>query len=80
MGMISEIAIETTIRSIVEEIKKELEANKSRSTVCKSLKAVGRCALNQFEWESPDWSRPYFELFEYEKFAKRQKPRKNKSK
>jgi len=62
MGMASEIAIENTVQSIVAEIKKELSAN-TNFEACKALKKLGRFALKQFEWSTPEWAEEYNELF-----------------
>lgn len=64
MGMISEIAIESTVRGFVAEIKKELEANRDKPDVCVVLKRLGRHALTQFEWSAPEWAPEYTHLFE----------------
>lgn len=64
MGMFSEIATETTIQAIVKEIEKELEQNKDKPEICEALKKIGRFALTQFEWSTPDWARRYEHLFE----------------
>mgnify|MGYP001558721865 FL=1 len=63
MGMFSEIAIEVTIQTIVTEIKKELTENQSKSDAVVALKKLGRFALTQFEWRTPDWAKEYQKLF-----------------
>ena len=63
MGMFSEIATETTIKTLVVEIKKELEENRDKPLVCAALKKLGRFALTQFEWSTPDWAKEYQQLF-----------------
>jgi hypothetical protein len=63
MSMISDIATEGTIQTIIAEIKKELEANKDNSGARAVLRKIGRFALTQFDWSTPDWAREYQELF-----------------
>lgn len=63
MGMISEFAIEATVRSIVTEIEKGLEENKDKPEVLPVLKRMGRFALNEFEWHTPPWAKRYEQLF-----------------
>jgi hypothetical protein len=62
MSMGSDIGTETTIRGIVAEIKKELSVN-TNFEACKALKKLGRFALKQFEWSTPEWVGEYEELF-----------------
>ena len=64
MSIISEIAAESTIGVIVQEIKKELEKNKDKPDVCTALKKIGRFALTKFDWSTPDWTKEYDNLFE----------------
>lgn len=64
MGMFSEIATETTIKTIVNEIKKELKESKNEPDAIAALKKIGRFALNQFEWSSPEWSKEFYILFQ----------------
>ena len=64
MGMFSEITTEATIQVFVKEIKKELEENKNKPEICEVLKKIGRFALTQFEWSTPDWASHYEQLFE----------------
>lgn len=61
--MFTEIATESTIKSIVTEIKKGLKKNKDKPEVCSALKKLGRFALTLFEWSYPDWAREYEKLF-----------------
>jgi hypothetical protein len=63
MSMVSEIATEENIKVFVEKIKKELKRNNSKPDVCVVLKELGRFALTQFEWSTPDWAKEYHELF-----------------
>ena len=63
MGMASEIAIERTVQVVAKKIKKELEVNVDNSSVCKTLKEIGRFTLKQFECSTPDWAKEYEELF-----------------
>jgi len=58
----SEIATENTIKSIVEEIKKDLLSN-TNFEACKALRKLGRFVLGQFEWSTPEWVEEYVELF-----------------
>lgn len=62
MSMASEIATENTVKSIVAEIKKELSVN-TNFEACKALKKLGRFALKQFDWSTPEWAKEYEELF-----------------
>ena len=64
MGMFSEITTEAVIQVFIKEIEKELEHNKGKSEVCEAIKKIGRFALNQFEWSTPDWASHYEQLFE----------------
>jgi len=63
MGMFSEIATEDLIQVLVVEIKKELGENKDKPDALASLKKLGRFALQQFEWSTPNWTKEYEELF-----------------
>jgi hypothetical protein len=63
MTIVSEIATEATVKSIVEEIKRELKRNNDNPEICSALKKLGRFALTQFEWSTPDWTYEYMELF-----------------
>lgn len=63
MGMFSEIATEGAIQVFVGEIKNELEANRGKPEVVTALKKLGRFALTQFEWSTPDWADEYTQLF-----------------
>jgi len=62
MSMASEIAIEITIKIIVVEIRKDLSVN-TNIEACKALKKLGRFALEQFDWSTPEWAGEYKELF-----------------
>jgi hypothetical protein len=61
MGMFSEIATEGTIRDLVKFLENELELATPDGR--DALKRVGRYALTQFEWSTPDWAKKYVELF-----------------
>lgn len=63
MGMFSEIADEMSVGVYVGKIKQELEKNKGNSQACKVLKEIGRFALTQFGFDTPDWAHEYEELF-----------------
>jgi len=63
MNMFSEITTEATIKAFVKKIEKELKQNKDKPEVCEALKKIGRFALTQFEWSTPDWARRYEQLF-----------------
>lgn len=63
MGMFSEGAIESTIMIFVSQIKKELVIEKDKPEVIVALKKLGRFALEQFEWSTPDWAKEYHKLF-----------------
>lgn len=63
MGMFSEITTEGTVRQIVQFIEIEMQhCSHDRNTI-KALKAVGRKALDCFEWDSPKWANKYDRLF-----------------
>lgn len=64
MGMMSEIATEGTIQVIVAEIKKEITKNKGKPDAVTALKKLGRFALTQFEWNTPEWAREYSRFFQ----------------
>ncbi len=53
MGLFTDIATEGTIKEIVKQIKKEIEANAAKPEVVAALKKVGRFALTQFEHNTP---------------------------
>lgn len=63
MSMMTEIATEGTIKEIVQEIERLLAALKDKPDACAALKRVGRFALTQFEWNTPDWAQRYRTLF-----------------
>jgi hypothetical protein len=64
MGMFSEIVTETTVHAFIRQITKQLEEHKSDEQATKALRELGRFALTQFEWSTPDWALPYKKLFE----------------
>ena len=70
MGMFSEIATETTIQVVVDEIKKGL-ANTQSPQAREAMKTIGRFALTQFEWSIPGWAEEYTKLFKKEYETKR---------
>ena len=61
--MFSEIALERLIKVFVKEIKRDLEANENKPEVCSALRKIGRFALTQFEWSTPNWANEYEMLF-----------------
>ncbi|HEY4474951.1 MAG TPA: hypothetical protein VJC06_03450 [Candidatus Paceibacterota bacterium] len=61
--MFSEVATAATIGVFVVEIAKEIEDNKENSEALKILKKMGRFALTQFEWSTPEWAAEYDRLF-----------------
>jgi hypothetical protein len=63
MGMFSEIATESTIKAVVNEIKKEIEESKDKPDAIAALKKIGRFALNQFEYSTPEWAKEFDILF-----------------
>lgn len=64
MGMFSEIATEATIQTIVAEIKAAMRDSQGSPEAVAALKRVGRFALAQFEWDTPEWAAEYKQLFE----------------
>lgn len=64
MSMFSEIATESTIKVVVEQIKKDLEENKNKPDAVTALKKIGMFTLTQFEWDTPNWAKEYQKLFE----------------
>lgn len=63
MGMMSEIAAEATVRFIVAEIKRDMEAIRNKPDALAALKKIGRFALRQIEFRAPPWTHEYKELF-----------------
>lgn len=64
MSMMSEITTESNVQTFVEEIERVLVENKDDERTCSALRKLGRFALTQFEWSTPDWAREYKKLFE----------------
>lgn len=61
--MFSDMATEKTIKTFVQEIKRKLEDNRGKPEVCFVLRELGRFALTQFEWDTPNWAKECQELF-----------------
>jgi hypothetical protein len=62
MGMFSEITTFANIEAFVGQIKDELEKASSDETKA-VLKRLGRWALTQFEWTTPEWAQKFSDLF-----------------
>lgn len=62
MGMFSEIATNATVKTIVGEIKKEMELS-SNPEVRATLKRIGRFAMTQLDYCTEDWVHEYERLF-----------------
>ncbi len=62
MGMFSEITTENTVFAFVKEISKDLKACDNEQAA-QALRKLGRFALTQFEWSTPDWAAEYKKLF-----------------
>jgi hypothetical protein len=65
MGFFSEIAVENTIKWLVEKLKAKIEKNKDLPEAVRVLKELGNEALDSLPGE-PDWAGPYRELFRSE--------------
>ncbi len=63
MSIASESATEGTIGIFVRQIEKEIKNNKENPEVLKILKKLGRFALTQFDWSTPEWTVEYDRLF-----------------
>lgn len=62
MGLLSEIAVENTIKWLVDKLKQKIEKNKDSPETVRVLKELGTEALDFLPGE-PDWAGPYRELF-----------------
>lgn len=63
MGMMSEIATESALRRICQHIATELRKRRAQPDAVAALKAVGLKALEEFEWDTPEWAAKYDKAF-----------------
>ncbi len=62
MSLLGDISKEGVIESVVKAVKKELEVTREPNAL-ESLKRIGRTAMNELEFTSPEWAGEYHELF-----------------
>lgn len=65
MGLLSEIAVENTIKWLVDKLKQKIEKNKDSPETVRVLKELGTEALDSLPAE-PEWADPYRKLFRSE--------------
>jgi len=61
VSIFADIATEHTVSNICKAIAKELNGADEQSS--RHLKAVGRVALDQFDFTFPEWAKEYKKLF-----------------
>ena len=61
--MFGDAAREAVIQNIVKQIELELGGYHETDEAAKALKRIGRFALTQFDWTSPDWAEDYEKVF-----------------
>lgn len=64
MSMFSEITTQAIVKAFVEEIEKQLEKYRDCEKTTRVLREMGRFALSQLDWETPEWEARYQKLFE----------------
>ena len=63
MSMFSEIATESNVQMMCEEIERELTENRDKPDAVAALKKVGRFSLTLLEGGIPEWVDKYRLLF-----------------